>query len=498
MRSDREHRVTLFEQDAVPGGHVATVTVDAADGPVAVDTGFIVYNERTYPRFVGPARRARASRRSQATCRSDPPATPAGSRTARAAPAASSRTRRTLARPSHWRMLADVARFYRHARETLDAPAAQPGDARCVAGRAPLRPRLPGALHRPDHLGRVVDGGRPGARVPGRLPAPLPRQPRADRLRQRAPVAGRPGRLEDLRRAAHRGAPEGAVRTGSPVVRRSRVTRSASPSGPRRAGTSGSTRSCMATHADDALRLLATPTSASAASWAGFEYSDNQVVLHTDADILPAQPAGLGIVERPHRRIAAARRCPHHDLPHEPPAVDPGAGRLLRLAQPGRPDPRRTGHPRAAMSHPMYTFETLRHRRACATCRAGARTWFAGAHLGYGFHEDGCRSGFEVAELMGMRRLRRPRHEVPPARGQGPTPPVAARSPTAWSTTSGMPRSTLTSWTQLTAGFGCSGRTVGAWPRSGTRTTCRSRLATCRREIRATCGPRASSPTAGG
>jgi predicted NAD/FAD-binding protein len=157
----------------------------------------------------------------------------------------------------------------------------------------------------------------------------------------------------------------------------------------------------VATHPDQALRLLAQPTAQERAVLGAFEYSENETLLHTDAGLLPA--------------AGAARASWNYLLPQCAP--EPGGVRvsyhlntLQRLRSDtdfvvtlGRTDEVEPARVLARMSyrHPIYTPEALEAQRRLPILSTG-RIAFAGAYHGWGFHEDGCLSGVRAAQSLGV------------------------------------------------------------------------------------------------
>jgi predicted NAD/FAD-binding protein len=403
--------VTLFEADGRLGGHADTHLVVPAFGPaIPVDTGFIVYNERTYPNltrlFAELGVATQPSEMSMSVHCAGCGLQYAGQRGLAGLAAGLSQ-----GRGPYLRMLTEVPRFHRAARRYLAAA------------------NLASGSNTEQTFGDfLADGGYSDYFVSHfALPvvAAVWSCPPGTALRYPAgylfaflanhgmlAVTGSPawrtvtgGSRTYVERAAKRLT---SVRLSAPVhaVRRH-------AGGAQVVDGSGEALAfdavVIATHPGQALRLLAEPTAAEREVLGAFRYTPNPALLHTDARLLPSKPAaraswnyelshcGSGQPAGPGAGPGAAMRVSYHMNRLQ--GLPAGEDYVVTLGADGVVDPARVIDT-MDYEHPAYTPASVAAQRRLPELNTPV-TAFAGAYHGWGFHEDGCRSGVQAAQALG-------------------------------------------------------------------------------------------------
>jgi predicted NAD/FAD-binding protein len=369
------HEITIFEAAERPGGHV--YTVDTPHGPV--DMGFIVHNRDNYPRFcamldeLGVATRPTTMSFSVAHEGVEWGSGTVGELFAQ---------RRRLADPRHWRFLVEVLALLRRARRDVGTLGDESLDDYLVRTRVPRQVRerfvvpLAAALWSlaPERCGefpavsyiKFLD--QHGMLSPLR---PLP---------WRTIVGGSRVYVDALLARLR-----ADLRLGTRVERIERRAGAVTIASGGRA--EHFDRAIAATHADTALSLLAEPTEQERHVLGAFRYSTNRTVLHTDRSFLPARVhASWNYVADPDTsRVAVTYSMTKlQGLPDAP---------YLVTLNP-RTRPRDVLH-EVTFAHPQLDRAALAAQREVP--RLPGPVAFAGAHLGFGFHEDGMRAGEHAA-----------------------------------------------------------------------------------------------------
>ena len=386
LGASKLHDVTMFEAAARPGGHVYTVDV----GGVAVDMGFIVHTRERYPHFSELLDELAIETRPTTMSFS---VSHDGLEWGSESLSSLFADRRRLLDPRHWRFLGEVLAFLRMARRDLRAsPPAVSLDDYLASRRISTAVRdrfvipLAAALWSlaPDHCGAFPAVTYLAFLDQHGMLSPL--RPSAWRT-----VTGGSRRYVDalLARLHARGRFTLELATPVRAIRRSdRDVTVTAANGERRYD-----QIIIATHADTALALLADPSQPEREALGAFRYSRNRTVLHRDRSFMPRRAgahASWNYVADPD----TARVAVTYSMSRLQGLSSAPAPYLVTLNP--RRDPAEILH-ETHFDHPQLDRAALAAQLAIAQLSGTRRTYFAGAHLGFGFHEDGMRTGLAAA-----------------------------------------------------------------------------------------------------
>lgn len=398
----QRHQVTVYERDGWAGGHANTIDVDGPDGPMAVDTGFIVFNHRTYPNLVSlfghlgvgikPTDMAFA-------------VSLGGGQVEYSSAALNGLVgqRRNILRPRFWRMVRDIMRFYAEARRLSDSPE--------IDGLS-----LGEFLDRRNYsAGLVEDHVLPMCAA---IWSATPEQMRSYPMRSFARFFASHGLLDIGRhtqwQTVEGGSREYVRRLRAPFAERLRLSTPARrvvrmPGAVLVEDEAGHRETyddvVIAAHADEALQLLADPDADERRLLGAFRYTRNEAVLHGDTALMPKRRRVWASWNYIGDRSAPGDRqlCVTYWM-NRLQCLDPRRQLFVTL-NPIR-DPAAASIERSfTYTHPQFDESALAAQPDLWSLQGRRRTWFCGSYFGYGFHEDALQAGLAVAEeLGGVRR----------------------------------------------------------------------------------------------
>jgi predicted NAD/FAD-binding protein len=397
----RSHEVSVFERETRVGGHTHTVTVDSSVGSLAIDIGFIVHNDRTYPNLIKllaelDVPRVDSDMSFAVSCRQS--GYEYSSRGLRGYFA----QKRNVLRPKPYRLFGEMRRFNREATKVFERP-----DADALTLGAYLDEHNYSQEFRELYLMPMA------AAVWSSAPGAIKDFPAAMLIR----FFDNHGMLTVNGHPQWKTIPGGCSRYIAPITApyRKRVVTGVELRGVARDSQGVTLRFfgdrpdlrfdqvVFATNCDRVLPLLDNPTDTERDILGQFATTRNEVVLHTDPRMLPKRPAAR----------ASWNYLLHLDERngHSPVTMTYHMNRLQSLPVPenycvtlnanAHIRPERVLQ-KFVYHHPLYSMETLRAQRRWSEINGRNRSHFCGAYWHNGFHEDGVNSALRVARAVGV------------------------------------------------------------------------------------------------
>jgi predicted NAD/FAD-binding protein len=393
----RSHEVALYEQDDRLGGHAHTNHVEVNGRHIDVDTGFLVYNNRTYPLFSSLLDELGVA--TQPTDMSFSVTDGGRSLEWRASsPATVFAQRRNILRPLFWNMLLDIERFNRVMRRLLVDPPPDEvtlGDVlsrRCWSSGffdwylVPLGSSIwsadPSTFTGIPVMTFARFFDRHGWLRIGQQPA------------WRTITGGSNCYVEAIARPLRA---RGSVRTGARVHKilrhDDRVELVVDDT------TESFDQVIVATHSDDALRLLSDPSSSERDVLGAIRYQSNRATLHTDVALMPRRRR-VWASWNYHRLAGSGHQATLTYWLSQLQNLGPETHLLLTLNRDEDISPDAV-LARMDYAHPIFDSAAIVAQSRRHELNGVRRTWYCGAYWGFGFHEDGVRSAIDVCRALG-------------------------------------------------------------------------------------------------